>query len=325
MTLALGDDSKQEVVTSQLIELDNSPTLTTTNVDLLTISSLDTPLSPSKVSLPISVTHFSENGMAGLQRETIFSDNFLNNQSSGAANTGSSAAVNNGVSNHQEAGRGVQTVQASSAGANPSTNPFISNFVAPSAESVPQAQTENNPFNSGQKFATIGRTNPFSSPNKSKNPFLDRLDAPPAPTVPAPAPASPSPMSTGSPSNSPDASLDPTSESSDSSTSTLNKIVSNFGVLLFGFVWEHTISDTNGCRLLPNLSLFQETSFANNQPVTRSLSSVGKKPLQQSSSRLPVLGNVLISDHLNNALIIDILTDYFICSFQSCQIQFKCE
>ena len=57
MTLALGDDSKQEVVTSQLIELDNSPTLTTTNVDLLTISSLDTPLSPSKVSLPISVTH----------------------------------------------------------------------------------------------------------------------------------------------------------------------------------------------------------------------------------------------------------------------------
>merc|ERR1712029_509424 len=61
--------------------------------------------------------------------------------------------------------------------------------------------------------------------------------------------------------NSPDASLDPTSESSDSSTSTLNKI---------------------------------ETSFANNQPVTRSLSSVGKKPgQQQSSSRLPVLASNL--------------------------------
>ena len=61
--------------------------------------------------------------------------------------------------------------------------------MAPGAESVAQAQTENNPFNSGQKFATIGRTNPFSSPNKSKNPFLDRLDAPSAPTVPAQAPA----------------------------------------------------------------------------------------------------------------------------------------
>lgn len=238
MTLALGDDSKSEVVTSQLIEVDNTPTLTTTNVDLLTISSLDTPLSPSKVSLPISVTHFSENGMAGLQRETIFTDNFLNNQSSAPTADNAPGAANNSAANHQDggAGRGAVVSSPGGGGANPSTNPFTSNFVAPT-DSPPQ--TENNPFNSGQKFATIGRTNPFSSPNKSKNPFLDRLDAPAAPTVPAPAPASPSPMSTGSPSNSPDASLDPTSESSDSSTSTLNKIVSIHLVVLFwGFVSE---------------------------------------------------------------------------------------
>ena len=236
LTLALGAGgaARAEVVTSQLIEVDSAPTLTTTTVsapapaaDLLTISSLDTPLSPSKVSLPISVTHFSENGLAGLQRETLFSDTFLQP----AAGTAGTA--------------GVETPAAAPATA-ASTNPFTANFVA--APSVPpssppsaaapdlapataQTQDENNPFNSGQKFATIGRTNPFSSPNKSKNPFLDRLDAPTAPTVPscpAPAPASPSPMSTGSPSNSPDASLDPTSESSDSSTSTLNKIVSRY-------------------------------------------------------------------------------------------------
>ena len=226
------------MVTSQLIEVDNTPTLTTTNVDLLTISSLDTPLSPSKVSLPISVTHFSENGMAGLQRETIFTDNFLNNQSSAVSAGSAAGAVNNSAASHQEAGRGVTASSAGGGVPNPSTNPFTSNFVAPS-DSPPQ--TENNPFNSGQKFATIGRTNPFSSPNKSKNPFLDRLDAPAAPTVPAPAPApaSPSPMSTGSPSNSPDASLDPTSESSDSSTSTLNKIVSILCSPVPGFVGEH--------------------------------------------------------------------------------------
>merc|ERR1719410_2774037 len=111
-----------------------------------------------------------------------------------------------------------------------STNPFIGNFVAPptvpttpttNSTSPSTSQSQSDTANQTQKFATIGRSNPFTSPNKSKNPFLDRLDAPVAPTVPAPAPApaSPSPMSTGSPSNSPDASLDPTSESSDSSTS----------------------------------------------------------------------------------------------------------
>ena len=45
---------------------------------------------------------------------------------------------------------------------------------------------------------------------------------------------------------------------------------------------EHYPGFINNCCLL------QETSFANYQPVTRSLSSVGKKSL--SGSRLPTLG-----------------------------------
>ena len=165
--------------------------------------------------LPISVTHFTENGLAGVQRETLFTDTYQTNAASNAnSNTtdNASQALNN-------------------------TNPFTNNFVPPTS-SPTQTQTIN-PFGAGQKFATIGRSNPFSSPNKSKNPFLDQLEVPPPPTA-APAPGSP--MSTGSPSNSPDASLDPNSET-DSSTSALNKIVS------------HTLS-------LPSIhSLFSTTSL----------------------------------------------------------------
>lgn len=44
-----------------------------------------------------------------------------------------------------------------------------------------------------------------------------------------------------------------------------------------------------------------ETSFAQSQPVTRSLSSVGKKGGQQSASRLPVLAsNLSKSNSMNN-------------------------
>jgi len=208
LTLNLGNLAKQEVITSQLIEVDSSPTTTTTNLstqpsNLELLSTLTTPLSPSTVSshLPISVTHFSQNGLAGVQRETLFVDTYQTNAASIAnANTSDNAstALNN-------------------------TNPFTNNFVPPTS-SPTQTQTIN-PFGAGQKFATIGRSNPFSSPNKSKNPFLDRLEVPPQPTT-APVPAPGSPMSTGSPNNSPDASLGPNSEN-DSSTSTLNKIVSH--------------------------------------------------------------------------------------------------
>jgi len=237
LTLNLGSIAKQEVLTSQLIEVDSSPTATTTTLsnqpsNLELLSTLTTPLAPAMVSsnLPISVTHFSENGLAGVQRETLFTDNYQTN------------AVSNANANPKD--------NASQATNN--TNPFTNNYVAPPTAPTIQQQI-NNPFGSNQKFATIGRSNPFSSPNKSKNPFLDRLEVPPQPPA---APAPDSPMSTSSPSNSPDASLDPNSET-DSSSPALSKI---------------------------------ETSFANSQPVTRSMSSVGKKPTQQSASRLPVLG-----------------------------------
>jgi len=255
LTLNLGNLAKQEVVTSQLIEVDSSPTTTTTTIstqpsNLELLSTLTTPLSPSMVSshLPISVTHFSENGIAGVQRETLFTD---------ATGYKTNAAASNANAN--------TTDNASKALNN--TNPFTTNYIPQtSCATSTQTQQPNNPFGSGQKFATIGRTNPFSSPNKSKNPFLDRLEVPPPPSA-APAPAPASPMSTGSLSNSPDASLDPNSEN-DSSTSTLNKI---------------------------------ETSFANSQPVTRSMSSVGKKQSQTSASRLPVLASTLAkSNSMNN-------------------------
>ena len=131
--------------------------------------------------LPISVTYFSQNGLTGVQKETLFTD--------------------------------------SQASTNPFTNPFLG---APTAnDELANAATVDD-----QKFATIGRSNPFTSPNKSKNPFLDRLE--PTTTQPsAPADRSAgSPMST-SPSTSPEASLDPVSDNG-SSTSTLNKIVSLF-------------------------------------------------------------------------------------------------
>jgi len=183
----------------------------------------------------------SENGLAGVQRETLFTDNYQTN------------AVSNANANPKD--------NASQATNN--TNPFTNNYVAPPTAPTIQQQI-NNPFGSNQKFATIGRSNPFSSPNKSKNPFLDRLEVPPQPPA---APAPDSPMSTSSPSNSPDASLDPNSET-DSSSPALSKI---------------------------------ETSFANSQPVTRSMSSVGKKPTQQSASRLPVLAsNLSKSNSMNN-------------------------
>ena len=139
---------------------------------------LTTPLSPSQ--LPVSVTHFSQNGMSGVQKETLFTDSSLRGKPSAT---------------------------------NPFTNPFIG--------------TDDELDCNGQKFATIGRSNPFTSPNKSKNPFLDRLEAPAQngggiPT--ATEQTAGSPMST-SPSTSPEASLDPVSDNG-SSTSTLNKIVS---------------------------------------------------------------------------------------------------
>jgi len=229
-----------ESPTSNLLDLETElPPSQPSNLELL--STLSTPLHPvvlppasstatqSNLQLPISVTHFSQNGNAGVQKETIFTDNIP-------------------------------------IGTNPFTNPFINAGTTNGTEEV----------DNGQKFATIGRSNPFSSPNKSKNPFLDRLEAP---TTNGEHTAG-SPMST-SPSTSPEASLDPVSDNG-SSTSTLNKI---------------------------------ETTFATSQPVTRSLSSVGNKStsklpvLASNLSKTSVTNN---RNQVNNKLHSDTVNSNFI-------------
>merc|ERR1712130_229181 len=131
LTLNMGTLAKQEVITSQLIEVDSSPTSTTTTLstqpsNLELLSTLTTPLAPSLVSshLPISVTHFSENGLAGVQRETLFTDTYQTNAASNAnSNTtdNASQAINN-------------------------TNPFTNNYVPPSSSPTPTPAQTNNPF-----------------------------------------------------------------------------------------------------------------------------------------------------------------------------------
>jgi len=237
LTLSL---NKPEVVTSKLIEVDSSSTpsknTSPSNLELLT-GLLSSP--------PISVTHFSQNGMAGVQKETLFGD------ASSPPKLQPATTIN-------------------------STNPFVSNLVGSSAvaaapvvsSSTAMRTNGENPFNSGQKFATIGRSNPFSSsPTKTKNPFLE-------PAVPPPA----SPMSTtgsSSPLTTPEASLEP------------NLVLEQNG---------------NSNMLEENTINKIETSFAKSQPVTRSLSSVSKKTnAQQSASRLPVPASVLAkSNSMNN-------------------------
>lgn len=230
LTLNLGCLSQTEVLTTKLIEVESPPPASTpSNLELLSSLTID---------LPVSVTHFSSNGQAGVQRETLFSD--------------------------------LPSAEQCSTVSSSTTNPFTQNFVPPSTSSsflpTPSPNSTftsspgqaNNPF-AGQKFATIGRSNPFSSPTKSKNPFLD-------PVVPSNnVPAVDSPMSTGSPNNSPETSLEP--------------------------------APLIEARLLSKI----ETSFAGTAPVTRSLSSVGKRPGGQSSSRLPVLAtNLPKSNSVNN-------------------------
>ena len=59
--------------------------------------------------------------------------------------------------------------------------------------------------------------------------------------------------------------------------------------------YKNNIQNKTKYKKLPKLRLvsFQETSFSSSQPVTRSLSSVGRKQ-PTSSSRLPVLGEFFI-------------------------------
>lgn len=134
---------------TKLINLDSTPTsptattATTVSGDVdsnatIVDSLIDT---TGDKTAPISVTHFSPalNGN-GLEKETLFSDS------------------------------------------NPFTNPFLLT-AATTSDSTDSGtadndshrgalMTDSNPF-LASKFNTIGRSNPFSSPNHSKNPFLD--------------------------------------------------------------------------------------------------------------------------------------------------------
>ena len=204
------------------------------------VTAAGTATSKAPSQLPVSVTHFSHNGTSGVQKETLFSDIYQQSKlkppmvNPFSTTTGSPAA-------------GLTATSTAT------TNPFINT-------SMEENKNKNNTDSNGQKFATIGRSNPFTSPNKSKNPFLDRLDN--VPTIPHTTTngnstetstagvtsnglnghhhhhhghngnqngSTGSPMST-SPSTSPEASLDPVSDHDGSSTTTLNKIVSIYRI-----------------------------------------------------------------------------------------------
>lgn len=150
--------------------------------------------------IPISVTHFSTatNGF-GLEKETIFTD-------------GSEDPVTK------------LDLDPASIVRKHLTNPFLTpEVILESAE---------NPFTG--KFNTIGRSNPFSTPNRSRNPFLDNTTE----SEPALNGNSESPKLENA---SPDASIDPTPILTpilieELAKPTLNKIVSLFTVWPFCFV-----------------------------------------------------------------------------------------
>merc|ERR1711971_409750 len=86
LTLNLGSIAQpaaEPPTTANLIEVDNPPAAPT-NLELLSSLSID---------LPVSVTHFSSNGLAGVQRETLFSD-LPTNAAADQCNTVSSSTTN---------------------------------------------------------------------------------------------------------------------------------------------------------------------------------------------------------------------------------------
>jgi hypothetical protein len=146
--------------------------------------------------IPISVTHFSTatNGF-GVEKETIFMD--------GSEDPAPKADLDPAsiVRKHL-------------------TNPFL----------TPEAVLEASPDGLfAGKFNTIGRTNPFSTPNRSRNPFLDNT----TPESESSATNGSFDADNGKSEASPDASIDPTpilmpTLAEDVSKPTLNKIVSRW-------------------------------------------------------------------------------------------------
>ena len=128
--------------------------------------------SPIQEEVPVSVTHFST-GLNGVEKETIFTDNHdaasIVRQHLGGSNNNNNTNSGNPFTPNK-------------------TNPFLNgdtnddnagerteNHMDKSLDEIVEQKIQDlinaNPFTG--KYNTIGRSNPFSSPNSSKNPFLD--------------------------------------------------------------------------------------------------------------------------------------------------------
>jgi len=158
--------------------------------------------------IPISVTHFSTatNGF-GVERETIFTD-------------GSEDPIQKPSTDFDPASIVRKHL----------TNPFLT--PDPIVEDTSSSSDNQvNPFTG--KFNTIGRSNPFSTPNRSRNPFLDNTTGQESSVEGTDDPI----LTNGNydsekPQASPDASIDPTpiltpTQAEEFARPTLNKIVSN--------------------------------------------------------------------------------------------------
>ena len=131
----------------------------------------------NETSIPVSVTHFSSglNGH-GLERETIFTDDHQH------ATTKSDAASivrqHLGQTTTKTSTNPFGTINEGSRNLSTKNNPFLNNddksnnsTLDDLVEQKIQDLINANPFTG--KYNTIGRSNPFSNPNSSKNPFLD--------------------------------------------------------------------------------------------------------------------------------------------------------
>jgi len=210
-------------------------------------------------STNLSVTYFSSglNGH-GIERETIFTDDRHSTDAASIVRqhlggTGSNPFVtSNNHSNSSSSSSKNPFLNSTNAG--DKHNESLDDIVEKKIQDLINANPFNNATtngssgnggngntattgNGGGKFNTIGRSNPFSSPNASKNPFLDQQNS--------------KITSSGEDVNdSPDSSLEP---------------------------------EDNELHDAPSINKI-ETSFASNQPVTRSLSSV----TSNNKSKLPM-------------------------------------
>lgn len=200
-------------------------------------------------STNLSVTYFSSglNGH-GIERETIFADDRHSTDAASIVRQHLGGSGSNPFTSNNHNSSKNPFLNSTNAG--DKHNESLDDIVEKKIQDLINANPFNNATtngNSGQgngttsngngKFNTIGRSNPFSSPNASKNPFLDQQNS--------------KITSSGEDVNdSPDSSLEP---------------------------------EDNDLHDAPSINKI-ETSFASNQPVTRSLSSV----TSNNKSKLPL-------------------------------------